>query len=199
MDTIGDRLKWARRRQGYEKPTDAAKARGWTISTYLGHENGDRNPSRATAQKYAKAFKIRWEWLLEGQGAPALASTTVPVIGYVGAGGLVEFNQDQQALDEAPRPPEATQFTVALIVRGDSMPGVADEGSIVYYEERREGVTDDFIGSICVCWLDDGRTLVKRVYRGREHGRFDLISTAYEPIRDALVTHSAKVTWIKPR
>ena len=79
------------------------------------------------------------------------------------------------------------------------MPGVAEDGFVVYYDERREGVTDDFIGSLCVCWLADGRTLIKRIFRGREPGLFDLVSTAYEPIRDAHITHSAKVTWIKPR
>lgn len=199
MDTIADRLRWARRRQGFETATDAAKARGWTVSTYLGHENGDRNPSRKLAQKYAKAFRVRWEWLLEGQGAAQAADAPVPIVGHVGAGGLVEFSTEQQPLDEAPRPPEATQFTVALIVRGDSMPGVAEDGFVVYYDERREGVTDDFIGSLCVCWLADGRTLIKRIFRGREPGLFDLVSTAYEPIRDAHITHSAKVTWIKPR
>lgn len=199
METIADRLRWARKRQGYETPTDAARTRGWTVSTYLGHENGDRNPSRPTAQKYAKAFRVRWEWLLEGQGAPHAIDAPVPIVGYVGAGGAVEFLPENQILDEAPRPPEATRFTVALIVRGDSMPGVAEDGFLVYYDERREGVTDDYIGSLCVCWLDDGRTLVKRVYRGREPDRYDLLSTAYEPIRDACVSHSAKVTWIKPR
>lgn len=199
MERIADRLKWARERQGFETATDAARARGWTVSTYLGHENGDRNPSRKLAQKYAKAFRIRWEWLLEGQGTPQVKDAPVPIVGYVGAGGIIEFSGSEQPLDEAPRPPDATISTVALIVRGDSMPGIAEDGFLVYYDERREGVTDDFIGALCVCWLADGRALVKRIFRGREPGLYDLISTAYEPIRDAEVTHSAKVTWIKPR
>ena len=65
--------------------TAAARAQGWPVSTYLGHENGDRAPSRRLAAKrYAKAFHVRWDWLLEGESAPSFAATMAPVLGYVG-------------------------------------------------------------------------------------------------------------------
>ncbi len=79
------------------------------------------------------------------------------------------------------------------------MLGIADDGSLVYYDERRDGVTDDMIGRLCVVWIDDGRVLIKRVFRGSQPGLYDLASTAYQTIRDACVTHSALVEWIKPR
>lgn len=79
------------------------------------------------------------------------------------------------------------------------MLGIADDGSLVYYDERRDGVTDDMIGRLCVVWIDDGRVLIKRVFHGSQPGLYDLASTAYQTIRDACVTHSALVEWIKPR
>lgn len=71
LDSPAQRLRWAREQHGkYKTPTEAARAFGWKVSTYLGHENGDRNPSRAAAKRYGKAYRVRWEWLLDNEGAP---------------------------------------------------------------------------------------------------------------------------------
>lgn len=85
LDTVGKRLRWARERDGrYKSPTEAARAFGWNVSTYLGHENGDRTPGRPRAKQYASKYKVRWEWLLEGEGSPASKAAGVPVEGFVG-------------------------------------------------------------------------------------------------------------------
>lgn len=74
MRSAAERLRWARERHGrYPTPTEAARAFGWTVSTYLGHENGDRNPSRQAAKRYARAYRVRWEWLLDNEGPPTIA------------------------------------------------------------------------------------------------------------------------------
>jgi hypothetical protein len=70
METPAERLQWARRRAGYDDATSAARAFGWKVSTYLGHEAGDRVPKRDLARRYARAYRTRWEWLLEGEGSP---------------------------------------------------------------------------------------------------------------------------------
>lgn len=71
FDTPAARLKWARERHGrYRNPTDAARAFGWNVSTYLGHENGSRIPKRSAAIKYSRVYGVRWEWILEGDGPP---------------------------------------------------------------------------------------------------------------------------------
>ncbi len=66
MDSIAERLQYLRKKAGFNTATEAARAFGWAVPTYLGHENGDRNPSRETAKRYANAYKTRWEWILEG-------------------------------------------------------------------------------------------------------------------------------------
>lgn len=67
LDTPGKRLKWARmNRTAYKSATAAAKAFGWPVPTYLGHENGDRVPKRSKAIRYAAAYKVPWSWILEG-------------------------------------------------------------------------------------------------------------------------------------
>ena len=201
MDTPAERLQFLRKRAGFATASDAARAYGWTISTYLGHENGDRSPGRESAKRYAAAFKERWEWILEGGVSNAGADTdTVPIVGDVGAGGRINFDGESQGgSDRAPRPPGSSQNTVAARVRGDSMPGIAEDQWLIYYEERVASVPDELVGELCVVWLTDDRVYVKKVYRGRDPGTFDLISSGYEPIRNEEVEWSAKVTWIKPR
>ncbi|MBI1425806.1 MAG: helix-turn-helix domain-containing protein [Gammaproteobacteria bacterium] len=61
-----DRLQEARKSAGYDNPTDAARAFGWTVSTYLAHENGSRGIRYDVAERYGKAFKVSAAWLLSG-------------------------------------------------------------------------------------------------------------------------------------
>ena len=88
---------------------------------------------------------------------------------------------------------------VAVQVKGDSMRGLADDGCVLYYEDRREPVTDDLLGPLCVVGLPDGRIMVKKLQRGQAAGLFHLYSSNSDPIFDQAVTWAAKVTWIKPR
>jgi transcriptional regulator with XRE-family HTH domain len=67
LDSPAKRLRWARKNKtNYETGTDAARAFNWPISTYLGHENGDRNISVEAAKRYAAAYKVPWTWILDG-------------------------------------------------------------------------------------------------------------------------------------
>lgn len=138
QDSPAQRLQWARKQHGqYGSPTDAARAFGWPVSTYLGHENADRNPSRAAAKRYAKAYGVRWEWLLENEGAPlagrAQAPITVPLISWVSAGDLANA-ETQIPLEEAPlltvSDLGAGEF-FGLRVEGDSMDRWSPPGSII--------------------------------------------------------------------
>lgn len=202
MDTIAERLQFLRKKAGYATATEAARAFGWKPPTYLGHENGDRNPSRDTAKRYAAAYKARWEWILEG--GPLLDAPkeeTVPIVGDVGAGARVIFSGEPQGgHDRAPRPPGSSPNTVAARVRGDSMPGVAENDWLIYYDERVRGLPEEWIGQLCVVWISEDEVYVKKVYRGRESGGYLLVSTGgLPPIEVEEITWSAKVSWIRPR
>lgn len=156
-------------------------------------ETGERKLTKEWAERLAPALGVPAELLL-------FPPKTVAVRGRVGAGAAVQFyGEDEGELDEVPRPEGATETTSALEVTGDSMPGVAEDGWHVYYDERVQGVPDHFIGKVCLVWLADERVLVKKVFRGRDPGAFDLVSTSGQaPMRDEEVAWSAKVTWIKP-
>lgn len=125
-------------------------------------------------------------------------SETIPVVGYVGAGGAILYEEGQGPFGEAPMPPGgARKETVAVVVRGDSMAGQLEDGWTVYYDDRHDPPTDDLLGKLCVLGLQDGRVLIKRLVRGRDRGHFDLYSAAGGVLLDQLVTWAARVTWIR--
>lgn len=61
-----ERLAAAREASGYSSATAAANANGWTVSTYLGHENGSRGLTPDVAEVYAAAFGVTPQSLLYG-------------------------------------------------------------------------------------------------------------------------------------
>lgn len=125
---------------------------------------------------------------------------TVPVVGYVGAGGQVAYAEGQGPFGEVPMPPiEAGSDTVAVVVRGDSMAGQLEDGWVVYYDNRRDPPTDELFGKLCVIGLEDGRVLIKKMVPGRRPGCFDLYSLNASPLLDQRVSWAAKVSWIAPK
>lgn len=69
MDEPYERLERARELAGYESASDAARALGIREPTYLAHENGSRGFAKR-AVRYARFFKVSYEWLMTGRGEP---------------------------------------------------------------------------------------------------------------------------------
>lgn len=199
LDTPGKRLRWAREQHGkYDSATEAARAFGWAVSTYLGHENGDRNPSRAAAKRYARVYRVRWEWILEGEGSPTGKTEEARLVGYVEGAGQVRLYDDGQ-LRTVELPPGGNPTTVAIEIRGGSMRGIADSGWLFYFDEERRPPTDELLGKLCVLELDNGDVLIRTLQPGRKKNRYDLESATEPTLRDKHVVWAARITWIKPR
>jgi phage repressor protein C with HTH and peptisase S24 domain len=86
---------------------------------------------------------------------------------------------------------------VAVRVRGTSMAGLIDDGSLLYYDLRSDPPTGDMNGTLCVIGLPDGRVVVKKLYKGGKRGRWNLISTNDAPMLDQVVDWAAKVTSVR--
>jgi DNA-binding XRE family transcriptional regulator len=69
MDSAHQRLQHARALAGYDGPAEAADALGVKRPTYYGHENGARG-FLDDAERYAKFFRVSYEWLTTGKGEP---------------------------------------------------------------------------------------------------------------------------------
>ena len=107
------------------------------------------------------------------------------------------FAEGQGPLDDVPAPEGSTARTVAAEVHGVSLGPIFD-GWRVFFDDRREAVTADLVGRLCVVGLADGRVLVKRVLRARDEGRFDLHGQFGEPVLGAEVVWAAPVTGLAP-
>jgi phage repressor protein C with HTH and peptisase S24 domain len=143
--------------------------------------------------------------LAEASGLPVKAFFSedftdgqVRVVGFVGAGAETHlYGEGQGPFDWAPAPPDARPTTVAVRVRGTSMAGLIDDGSLLYYDMRSDPPTVDMNGSLCVIGLADGRVVVKKLYKGGKRGRWNLISTNDAPMLDQQVEWAAKVTSVR--
>lgn len=125
---------------------------------------------------------------------------TVPVVGIAQAGGSnIVRDFAGGSLGDVDAPVDATADTVAVEVRGDSMGGRLEDGDHVFFDDRREPVTDDLIGRLCVCGLEDGQVVIKRLAKGSQPGLYHLISYNAEPMFDQRLNWAARVTSIRPR
>ncbi|HEV2557280.1 MAG TPA: S24 family peptidase [Microvirga sp.] len=164
-----ERLQEARKRAGFDNPTDAARAFGWNEVTYRSHENGTRGLKPPIAERYGRAFKINPGWLLTGHGDPGrgyLSETSeilpserklrsVPIVGRVAAGvfrEVIEYDDDEPQYLFAERDeefPDARMF--ALVVEGDSMndatPPILEGSRVVCvdFEETGLPLTDGLL------------------------------------------------------
>lgn len=190
IHTMANNLKDLRRRRGWTQ-TEAALAFGLSKGGYVKIEDGDRKLSESYIRKAAEVYGVS-EAEVIGQ------RTTVPVVGFVGAGAEAHVYADGQGpFDEAPAPVDATPYTVAVEIRGDSLGSFFDRW-MVYYNDRRSPVTADLIGQLCVVGLRDGRVLVKKLKRSATRGLFHLYGQFGDPILDVAVEWAAPVTHIVP-
>lgn len=190
---MANNLRYLRKKAGLSQ-TKFASMLGTTRGTYVKIERGDRGLGEKWIDRVARALNI-------DPSEVVMERRMVPLVGYVGAGAAVypiEGSEGDLQLSEAALPPESTENTVAVIVRGDSMTGLADDGSLIYYDERYDAPTEEMIGRPCVVWTGDGRVLIKRLFRGKERGLWDLQSTNGHVEVNVLLKYAARVTWIRP-
>lgn len=154
--------------------------------------------STRTISALAPVLKTSAGWLLTGEGSEDEA--LVPIVGKAGAGpdGTVLFATGDGNFGEIPAPANSTASTEALEVQGDSMRGIANDGWIITYDDKR-APGDEHMGEPCVCWLENDRVLVKTPYPSREVGLFHLESANAATMRDVPVRYMALVTNIIPR
>ena len=201
-DTRGQRLQQARRDAGFSTAREAAARIGVKYDTYAQHENGIRGFPADRAETYARAFKVDVSWLLFGETAPAPAPAPshVPIIGFVGANpdGSVLYADGQESGDLVPLPPGGNDSARALEVRGHSMPGLAEDGALIYFEEQHSTPAPDMLGHPVVLETETGEVLVKRLLRGRSRGRYDLESIAGPTREDVRIRWVARISAIIP-
>lgn len=156
-------------------------------------ENGERGLRMEWLDKFGEAL---------GVSPLNLIALGTRLVGRVGAGAAIQPIEEDGDWDddtEVESPPGATDKTVAVGVQGESMPGIAHDGWLLYYNERFDPPDSSFVGKLCVVWCEDGRVLVKTLGFGSEQGLWSLISSSGAIEKDVALKYAALVEWIKPR
>lgn len=129
--------------------------------------------------------------------ADLLASPRVPIVGYIGAGGEIMF-EDMGVEDEVLRPPGISGSLIALVVRGSSMLPKYREGDIIYIQRTHEGLLPEYLGEDCAVRLASGETYIKQIIEGNEPNRYTLISLNAPPMENVEVEWATLVRFVMP-
>jgi transcriptional regulator with XRE-family HTH domain len=189
---MANNLKKIRNQLGWTQEK-AAERMGTTRNQITKLEASKRRLSDVWIERAAKAFGVDPGELVSDN------VKTVHLVGYVGAGAMAAFfGEGQGENDEVDAPEGATEDTVAVEIRGESLGELFDRW-LIFYDDVRRPLTADLIGHLCVVGLPDGRILVKKVRRGQLEGRFTLLSNTEPPIYDVQIDWAAKVRQMSPR
>ncbi|MFG5121846.1 hypothetical protein [Methylorubrum sp. POS3] len=171
---------------------DAANAFGLSPKGYEKLEYSERGLSLERIIQASKIYSVSVEEVL-AVGEP------IKIVGVITHGGVIHYHDESLKLEIAPRPSGQFAHAAALRVdKGVALPGIALEDFIVYYGEKHDGVSNDFISKLCVVKVRNGDTLVRRIFEGGKPDNFDLVGVGLETIRNAEIEWSARVEWIKP-
>lgn len=140
------------------------------------------DPRVGTLIKLAEALETPVASLFGGE---------IPVLGKVGAGGEILFEESPEP-KMVERPPLATGAMMALEVSGDSMMPVYREGDIIYVRRDHEGVLPEYLGEECAVHTVEGGTYLKTLSPGTMPGRYTLRSF------NAADMENVEVVWASP-
>lgn len=188
---MGNRLREHREKSGLTVEQAALKA-GLSPGYLSRMETGERNVTLKNLSKISKALGVPPRDLVDSE------AEAVPLVGYAAAGtDTVTFADGDGGLGEVDAPTSATEKTVAVQVRGTSL-GVLFDGWIAFYDERRDPPDESMAGRVCVCGLDDGRVVIKRLAQGSKAGLWHLQSATEPALFDQRVIWAARVTEMRP-
>ena len=158
-----------------------------------------KNPRTDTLLQIAKQLGCTIDYLL-GKSNSASLSISINVVGYVGAGGeliVIDDHSKGAGLDTIEAPAGTEPDSVAVIVRGNSMYPIYQDGTVIIYHDCQSDISER-VNKLSIVRCIDGRIMLKTIQRGIEPNTFDLISFNSSPIQGVKLDWAAPIDWIKP-
>lgn len=188
IETIRENLRRAMK-AGKVKPTTLSLKVGTNRTLVKNLLETTSDVQLGTLRKLSSALNVPMSDLL--------AARRVSVVGYIGAGGEIIF-EDMGEEDTVLRPPGISGTLIALIVRGSSMLPKYKDGDIIYIQRTHEGLLPEYIGEDCAVRLVTGETYLKQLMKGSIEGRYTLLSLNAPPIEDVEVEWATLVRFVMP-
>lgn len=130
-----------------------------------------RNPGIVTLQRIAGVLNLRPSALFE-------SGQSWSVIGSVESDGVVSMAAADASLGAVENPffyLRSEEFA-ALRVGSGSLKPVAFDGDFLIFDKNEKGVREEDMGRPCVCFLADGRTLVRVPNLSDKTGKYNIAS-----------------------
>jgi transcriptional regulator with XRE-family HTH domain len=200
MDSLANRVRRRREELGWSQAELGFRS-GMSQQGIDSIEKGEVQRPRKLLE-IADALGVPQRWLLEGEGHPDPdhGFSSVPVMGFVGAGAEIEPEIEQvpeAGLYEVEIAFPLADDTVAFEVRGESMLPRYDPGDVVICW-RRFRPPEQLLGREAVVRLADGRRFLKRILRGSSRKTFNLESFNARLIEDARIEWALEIHVIVP-
>ncbi|QNP81009.1 LexA family transcriptional regulator [Agrobacterium tumefaciens] len=185
MKTIDQKLREIMKATGWkqQKLAEELKTAQGTVSRWLSKKQDPEGSAR-------DAINELYESVVDA-GPSERNGTTVPIMGFVGAGGEIDEEYEQtpaDGLDEVWIPFELDDDLIAFEVRGISMMPAYREGHIIICHREQKRPVDYFFGIEAVVKTDSGRRYLKTIMRNGSN--IDLYSFNAAPIPNV------KLEWI---
>lgn len=170
-----------------------AKLMGMDASAMSLMLNGKRRMSAKEAADVAGLLGVPVDEVLRHAGAPVAVDKrgSVPVVGYVGQDGAIEFGR-AMGPRTAIAPSDCADGCQALRVQN----GGALDGWLLFYHPM-DGVSLEAVGRLCVVRTAEGEDLLRVVSRGYEPGFFVLGRLLGGDREHVRLQSAAPVLWVR--
>lgn len=168
------------------KKAELARRSGVSYDNVIKYLSGAVDQPRGdTLAKLAAALSVDPLWLEKGIDASGDIWSTVPLMGFVGAGGEIDPEYEQvpeDGLDQIQVPFALPGDMIALQVKGVSMLPRYDPGDVIIVWRDQRRALHTFYGEEVAVRTTEGRRFLKVLQKSGE--AIDLISWNDHPIRD---------------
>lgn len=195
---MGERIRRARKSLSLTQQEFAERLQV-TQPTVHRWEKGFYDPDEDALRRLSDMTDLSPAYFRYGDQIGVHKPRTVAVVGYLGPGARIDppQNTDSEAGSWVEAPLSDALAAVAVIVRGDSLYPVYQDGDVIFYTRDGFEEEDAYIGRECVVKQARGPMLLKRVMRGSERGSYLLLSYNASPMDNVRLEWASPVRWIR--
>jgi DNA-binding XRE family transcriptional regulator len=195
---LGARIKQARKTLGLTQQEFAQRLEV-TQPTVHRWEKGFYEPDEEVLRRLADMTQLSPAYLRYGEnGALGDWPSSVPLVGYISAGAEIQMMDDRSSVASMVEGPPRDRLTIAALqVRGDALYPVYQDGDMVFYSAHTGLDDNEFLGRECVVKIADGATVLRRVVRGAQRGKYTLIAFNAPAMADQKLDWAKPVRWIR--